>query len=404
MQRPLLLFWLFIITVSVSAQEKPIVVLVSFDGFRWDYPARGFSPNITEMERNGASALMLKPCFPSKTFPNHISIITGMYPSGHGVIANRFTDQVTGELYNINDTNAVKNPRWYQGESIWETARRQGIRTASYFWPSSEIDESYRHPDVYEKYEHKRDYGTRVQAVLNWLSLPFEQRPRLITLYFDAVDTYGHNFGPESKEVNQAIAHVDSMLGLLRVGIAAAGLQDSVNIILVSDHGMAAVSKEREIDLGAVLAGTGAKMMDNGPVAFIKPAPGRVEEAYAALKKAERHFSVYRKHEIPESYKLANSPYVPELICIAETGWQLEDNTRAKKREYTSLGNHGFDNAALDMHGIFFAEGPAFKRGYKTGSLNNIDVYPLICEIFGIIPRPNIDGKLERISFLLKGR
>lgn len=241
----LLLFLIFFFNSSLNfAQTKNYTILISFDGFRWDYSNRGFTPNLEFIKNNGVHALSLKPCFPSKTFPNHFSIVTGMYPQNHGIIANNFLDPVTGELYQVGDTTSVRNPKWYKGESIWETAKRQGVITASYFWPGSEVNLEYRRPTYYEKYEHNRDYSERINGVLNWLKLPIIIRPKFITLYFDATDTYGHRYGTNSVELNNSIMSLDSLVGKLFNGLREINLYDSTNVIIVSDHGMIDISNE----------------------------------------------------------------------------------------------------------------------------------------------------------------
>ncbi|NMB82229.1 MAG: alkaline phosphatase family protein, partial [Ignavibacteria bacterium] len=190
------LLFILISAFSLFPQSgKPYVILVSLDGFRWDYLNRGLSPNLEFIRDNGASALSLRPTFPSKTFPNHQSIITGMYIENHGIIANTFRDEFKNELYRMGDTSAVRNSRWYLGEAFWETAERNGITTASYFWPGSEMNLEYRRPTYFENYEHNRPYEKRVEGVANWLKLPVDKRPHFITLYFDDTDTQGHRYG-----------------------------------------------------------------------------------------------------------------------------------------------------------------------------------------------------------------
>jgi len=394
----LLLFFFY--TLSLFAQNnKPYVILVSLDGFRWDYLNRGLSPNLEFIRQNGTSALSLRPSFPSKTFPNHQSIITGMYIENHGIIANTFRDEFNNELYRMGDTSAVRNPRWYLGEAFWETAERNGITTASYFWPGSELNLSYRRPTYYEAYEHNRDYAKRVEGVINWLKLPTEKRPHFITLYFDDTDTQGHRYGPDSEELNNAIKRVDGMIGLLFHKLDEIKMRDSVNIIVVSDHGMTNISDEHVINIENLLKRSDCKFFDNGPLMTIEAPKEKLNEVYEFLKKNETHFKVYKKSEMPEYYHYKNHPFIGELLLVADMGWSLISNRRG---EYDSKGNHGYDNNHLDMHGIFLAVGPNFKSGYKTGTVWNIDIYPLLCKIFHITPRSNIDGKAERIEFILR--
>ena len=401
MKKLLLIFSL--VSQLIIAQSLPYTILISFDGFRWDYPNRGLTQNLDFIEENGVHALSLQPCFPSKTFPNHYSIVTGLYPENHGIIANSFIDPITKEVYKIWDTTMVRNPKWYQGKAIWETARRQGVVTASYFWPGSELNLEYRRPNYYEKYEHKRDYYERINGVLNWLTLPLSQRPKFITLYFDAADTYGHKFGSNSVELNETIMKLDSLIGILFEGLRQISLFDSTNVIIVSDHGMSDVSGDRMINVEEILEGCHQELFDYGPVMYVFPDKCESDMIYKTLKSQERYFKVYRKEEIPEYYHFSNNAMIPEIILIADPGWSLITNNEINRYADMSSGsNHGYDNHYLDMHGIFYAIGPDFKSGYTCGTINNIDIYPLLAKLLRIFPNNNIDGKFERIEFLLK--
>jgi len=394
---------LFLLSIQVIGQQRNYTILISFDGFRWDYPNRGLTPNLDFIKADGVHALSLQPCFPSKTFPNHYSIITGLYPQNHGIIANNFLDPITGELYKVGDTTSVRNSKWYKGEAIWETAKREGVITASYFWPGSEVNLEYRRPTYYEKYEHKRDYNERINGVLNWLKLPINNRPKFITLYFDATDTYGHRYGTNSVELNNSIMSLDSLIGKLFNGLREINLYDSTNVIIVSDHGMIDISNEMIIRVDELLNEHKPQLIDYGPVMYVLPDEGKCEEIYKKLKSAENHFKVYRRGEIPEYYHFSKNPCISDIVLIAEPGWSLMiENDVSRYGNMKSGGNHGYDNNTVDMHGIFYAIGPDFKSGYTCGTLNNIDIYPLLAKILRIFPNNNIDGKLERIEFLLK--
>lgn len=400
------LFIILILILSftlISAQTKPYVLLVSFDGFRWDYLNRGITPNLEKVRQEGVSALSFRPSFPSKTFPNHQSIVTGMYPAHHGIYANYFLDPYTNETYRLGDTVAVTNPRWYLGEAFWETAERQGITTASYFWPGSEVKLDYRRPTYYEKYDHKMPYEKRIDGVVNWLKLPQEKRPHFITLYFHETDDKGHKFGPNSIECNEAIKLLDGLAGKLFEKLDEIKMKDSVNVIFLSDHGMTEVSKDRIINVEKILEGYNCKFRDESVLMTIEPQKDQINAVYETLKKNENHYKVYLREEVPEYLHFNDNPLIPALVVIPDLGWNVLSNRGMGRlnQEY-SKGNHGYDNHQIDMHGIFLATGPNFKNGYKTGTLWNIDVYPLLCKIFDIIPRANIDGKLDRIEFILK--
>lgn len=394
---------ILIFVLPAFAQSKPYVILISFDGCRWDYLDRGITPNLQFIKDNGVSALSLRPCFPSKTFPNHYAIVTGMHPENHGIIANNFIDPFTKEKYSLNDTAQVRKSRWYKGEAIWETARRQGVITASYFWPGSEADIEYRRPNYFVRYEHTRAYELRIKGVLDWMKLPDTVRPHFITLYFDAADTYGHKFGPDSEELNNTLMNLDRLVGNLLNGLNEIGLRDSTDLIFVSDHGMTEVTEERIIDIERLLPNYDCKFFDNGPLMFIFPKDEEKDFVYNELKNLQQNFKVYRKSELPEFYHFSHNSFVPDILIIADPGWTLISNKEEGWiKSYNSKGNHGYDPNFLDMQGIFLAIGPSFKKGYRTGTINNIDIYPLLAKILNVVPNNNIDGKLERIQFLLK--
>ncbi len=396
------LFFLFSLT-SIYSQAKPYVILISFDGFRWDYVDREITPHFDFIGEHGVSAKSLRPCFPSKTFPNHLSIITGMYPEHHGIISNNFWDYFTNKHYSMSDSVSVKDAMWYKGEAFWETAERQGIKTASYFWPGSEVTLSYRHPSYTKKYEHLKPYRERVDGVIGWLQLPYNERPHFITAYFDAADTYGHKYGPDSPETNFAIAQLDSILGYYFDKLKEINLFDSTDIIVVSDHGMTDVSNKKTVNIDKILEGSDYQQNDNGPFMMIEPEGNNINEIYSRLKENENHYTVYLREEVPAYFHFSDNPFISRIVIIAENGWSLETNkTIEQSKKYSSKGNHGYDNFWMDMNGIFYAMGPSLKENYHVGTINNIDIYPLLCRIFKIKPNPLIDGSIDRIGYILR--
>ncbi|NWF89670.1 MAG: alkaline phosphatase family protein [Ignavibacteriaceae bacterium] len=401
MRRLPLLFILLFSLSTIYSQTNPYVILVSFDGFRWDYLNRGLTPNLDKIKNDGVSAISLRSVFPSKTFPNHLSIITGMYAENHGIISNSFPNFEKNYWYRMSDTTAVRDSKWYIGEAFWETAERQGTKTASYFWPGSEVQLEHRHPSYREFYEHEKPYEQRVEGVINWLQLPYEARPHFITLYFDDTDTYGHKFGPSSPEANEAIVRLDNIAGLLMKRLNDIGLKDSVNVIFVADHGMTEIFEDKVINIENMIKEYNCRFMDDGPLMQVEPSAENLTAVYEILKRNESHYKAYLKKDIPDYFHYNKNPLTFSILLAADIGWSLVTNRRSDWVS-KSKGNHGYDNNHLDMHGIFLADGPAFKDGYQTGTLWNIDIYPMLCKIFNIYPRSNIDGELERIEFILK--
>ena len=398
-----IIFFILFSLSTLIAQTQPYLILISFDAFRWDYVNRNITPNFDYMKEHGVSASSLQSCFPSKTFPNHLSIITGMYPEHHGIISNNFKDYFTGKYFKLSDSVEVRNAYWYKGEAFWETAERQGIISASYFWPGSDLFLSYRDPQYYFHYDRSKPYNQRINKIIDWLSMPYEKRPHFITSYFAATDEYGHKYGPNSPEINLAIAKEDSVLGYLFGELKKINMIDSVNIIIVSDHGMTEISEDRAVNIEQILDGFNYESGDSGPFMLIQPSGGDLENIYKKLKESENHFKVYKKKDVPEYFHYSDNPLIPQLVIIAENSWSVETNKSLEiVKKYGNKGNHGYDNYWLDMHGIFYAMGPAFKVNYKVGTIDNIDIYPLLCKIFNVFPNLKIDGKLERIEYILK--
>lgn len=349
---------------------------------------------------NGVHALSLRPAFPSKTFPNHYSIITGMYPEHHGIISNGFKNLKTGDTYRLQNDYSQREIKWYLGEAFWETAEQNGITTASHFWPGSTVNDETRRPTYFKYYDHYKPYKERIDTLIHWLQLPKETRPYFLTVYFDETDTKGHRFGPNSPGINKSIQKCDSLVAYLNTGLENIGMIDSVNIIVVSDHGMTEISKDRTINIEKILNGYEYYSGDNGPFMLIQPKDDEVEIVYNILKENEFHYKVYTKENIPSHYHYSENELITDIIVIADKGWSLGNQKDIENLR--DAATHGYDNNLSDMHGIFIAKGPAFKQNYKTGTVWNIDIYPLLCEIFGLPQRENIDGNLERVEFILK--
>lgn len=382
----------------LSLSSKQYVLLVSFDGFRWDYLSRDLTPTINNFADEGVRALSLQPCYPSLTFPNHYSIVTGMYPAHHGLIANSFVNRFTGEKYSLS-SSAVTEAKWYTGEAIWETARRNGLITASFFWPGSEMNLEYRRPNYFHKYDGKIPFKTRVDGVAEWFSLPDSLRPQFVTLYFSEPDHTGHEKGPDSPEVNQILQQMDSVFSYLILKMDSLSIKDSLNIIVVSDHGMTSVSNTRTVPIYQYLNGENVYHDWGGAFMMIQPKEEDIDRIYNKLKANERHYKVYMKNELPEMFHYSDNPNITDIVVVAENGYMLIGDANSKMEV---AGMHGFDNSWMNMHGIFMAKGPMFKSRFLVGTVKNIDIYPLICHILRIIPNHGIDGKLENIEQVLK--
>ena len=393
---------LVIILISSCSSQKvtsrqsfePTLILVSFDGCRYDYPSLANTPGLDQIALEGVKVDGLKTSFPSKTFPSHLSIVTGLYPENHGIIANRIYDDVNDEFYTLSN-GAARESKWYQGEPIWVTAERQGLKTATYFWPGSEAEINGYRPTYYKKFDNSVPNEERVKQILSWLDLPDETRPQFLSLYFYEPDNSGHAFGPASPEALAALEVVDLQLQNLLQGIKARNLENKVNVMVVSDHGMASLSREKMIFLDDYINLNDVTIIDNAPVTPIRPKSGKEEKIYQQLKNAHPNMQVYRKGEVPEKYHYNNYKFIQPIITIADLNWSITTHAYFDSHpNYPSKATHGFDPDYQEMNAIFYAKGPAFKKGVQLSVVQNIHLYELMCSILKINPAPN-DGNIN---------
>ena len=377
------------------------VVLVALDGYHPDYLDRAPSRNLRRLAETGVRARWLVPVFPTLTFPNFYTIATGLYPEHHGIVSNTIKDTVLGR-FTLRDTSAVRDPRWWGGEPIWVTAVRQGKRAATFFWPGSDAPIWGIRPTYYNLFDAKVPNAERVRQVLDWLSLPPDQAPSLVTLYLGDVDQAGHDFGPDSPEIDSAIARVDSAVGALMTGIEQRGLDRQVNLVVVSDHGMAEMKRGQLVYLDDYIDTGSVDVVDLGPVVSLAPKAGTGEEVYRRLRPAHPHLKVYRKLEIPASYHYRAHPRIQPIIGIADEGWMVTTRGYVASRGFQRLprGHHGYPPELASMRALFLARGPAFRKGVVVEPFQNVHIYALLTEILGLRPTAN-DGKLDSIKTVL---
>jgi predicted AlkP superfamily pyrophosphatase or phosphodiesterase len=387
--------WTFDISGQVAGPPKPILILVSFDAWRWDYFDRTKSPNLHALAARGVRSEGLIPAFPSKTFPNHYTIVTGLYPAHHGIVSNNMWDDAIGEKFTMSSATA-KDPRWWAGEPLWVTAIKQGQRASSMFWPGAEVEIGGVRPTDWLPFDDSFPSADRVKQVLTWLSRPEAQRPQFITLYFSDVDTVGHTDGPNSQATIDAAERLDGQLGDLIAGIKARGLIDRTNIIIVSDHGMSQLALDRKIFLDDYVDLSTVNVVDWSPVLQIAPKTGTVDDLYKKLRGRHPALTVYRRDEVPADLHFAGNSRIQPIIALADDGWAI--TTRAKFAEANAKGDsrltggeHGYDGRFLSMHGLFVAAGPGVRQGAVIPEVENIHIYELMCRMLGLKPAKN-DG------------
>jgi predicted AlkP superfamily pyrophosphatase or phosphodiesterase len=381
---------LIMVLAATPALARPLTILVSIDGFRADYLDRGVTPVLSGLAVQGARAAM-RPSFPSKTFPNHYTLVTGLRPDHHGIVENNMEDPaIPGVVFKMSNQAAVVDRRWWdQGEPLWVTAEKAGIRTATMFWPGSEAPIHGVRPSLWLHFDQNLPAAARADHVLAWLDLPADQRPQLVTLYFDDVDTIGHFFGPDSPEVNAAAARVDAALGRLVEGLKARGLE--ANLVVVADHGMAAVSPDRRLAIEDLIPPGSARILTGGAFMTLYPVAGREREVERLLLRRHDHLTCWKKGHFPLRFHYGRNPRVAPLFCLPQTGWTI--NNRAFKSAHPKVGAHGFDPDSPEMAAVFVASGPAFRSAVTLRTFDNVDVYPLLAKLVGVHAQHN-DGRL----------
>jgi len=381
---------------SAQTPDRPLLILVSLDGFRWDYLDRGCSPNLSALAASGVRAERMIPSFPSVTFPNHYTLVTGLYPDHHGVVNNTFEDPKMPGVFKM----ASKEEGWWdEATPLWTTAERAGMRTGTMFWPGSEVELGGIRPSHWRPFNPGVSYSDRVDTLLSWLDLPKGERPGFLTLYFEPVDSMGHAYGPDSPQVNQAITTVDTAIGRLVAGLKARGID--ANLIIVADHGMAAIPPGHTLIVDSLIDVSAVHVVFQDAVLGVDiPETVAGKAAEAKLLQPHDHVTCWKKADVPGRLHYGTNPRVPDVICAAEPGWLIETREGAARHRAPIRGEHGYDNQDPLMGALFIAHGPAFRQGLVVKPFPNVDVYSLMANILGLTPRPN-DGQLSDLAPIL---
>ena len=385
---------------STAQMKKPYVIMISIDGMRTDFTEMHNASFLQKASKEGVRAKYMIPSFPSLTFPNHYAIATGQYPAHNGLVDNTYFDKATGVQYSMSNVKLVTNPKYYGGTPIWVLAEKQEMISASYFWVGSETPVEGTHPTYYYNYNEKTNIATRIQAIKDWLSLPEEKRPHLITLYFPEVDHEAHTYGTKDNKVTKAVQFVDSAINAIQESLASLHLP--INYIVVSDHGMTDVDNvntmglPKQIDTASFRVPWGDALLH----LYAKDS-SKINSTVEALKK-DTSFNTYSLNETPAYWHYAKKDdrfdRLGDIIITPKLPKVFNLGTRK-----TTPGKHGFDNHHPDMRATFIAWGPAFRKGLVIDGFENVNVYPLIAKILGLqLDETKIDGSLKVLAPILK--
>lgn len=383
-------------TDNITAQQgPPPLLLVSFDGFRADYLQRFPMPNLKLLYSQGVLVEQLTNVFITKTYPNHYSLVTGLYAESHGIVSSNMYDPVTHKRFQLpNDTDPVW---WSEAQPLWITALDSGYKTAAMMWPGSEVIFGNRTATHFSPYDASVTFQQRLGNVTNWmLGNGKEEGVKFAALYWEEPDRSGHIFGPDNTTaMGKVLKEVDDNIGLLMSELKRTGLWDHINILITSDHGMTQCSAERLIKLDDCIDPDNYTLVDLTPVAALIP-KNNTEAVFKNLSSCHDHMKAYLKNTIPDSLHYRNNERIQPIILVADEGWTIVK----REDKLPRLGDHGYDNSLPSMHPFLAATGPSFRQGYKINSLHSLDVYPLMCRLLSVPPRPN-NGTLTQARCLL---
>jgi len=383
---------------TTEQQQKHYVVMVSLDGFRYDYARKYGAKHILAIGTKGASAPDgMIPSYPSLTFPNHYTLVTGLYPEHHGIVANSFYDPGRKETYSYHDPKTSSDGSWYGGVPLWSLAEKEGMRSACFFWPGSEADIAGERPSYYLHFDNKIDDNKRIDQVIEWLKLPPEQRPHFITLYYSDVDHAGHEHGPGSSQVAEAVKHVDELIGRLEKDLA--DLHLPIDLIVVADHGMERVQGDW-ITLNKYVPLDGVETVG---MLLYPQTEADATRIYKKLRAADAGFMVYRRDKVPAELHYNSNPREGDPVVVAKGPYLIRATLPPSNNhpENSIMGEHGYNPYEMtSMRAIFFAEGPDIRPGVTVKPFENVNVYPIIVKILGL-QSPRIDGSLNVLSPIL---
>jgi predicted AlkP superfamily pyrophosphatase or phosphodiesterase len=392
---------------AAAQMAKPYVVLVSLDGFRYDYAQRYGATHLLSIAARGATAPGgMVPSYPTVTFPNHWTLVTGLYPEHHGIVGNSFYDPVRAQTYSLRDSATFRDGSWYGGTPLWSLAERQGMRSACLFWVGCEAEVQGERPSFYLRYDPHFPNAQRVQLIMHWLALPEAERPHLLTLYFSDVDEAGHQFGPDSPQMAAAVRALDHLVGTLDSSLATTHLP--IDLIVVSDHGMANVAGGY-IYLDTFAPDLSSHLVRSVDRGLYAKSESDAAHIFAELQHASDKFAVYRRAAVPEALHFSTNARSGDPVVVATGPYAIRSLGSPAGIIKPEVGSHGWDPAIVpEVKAMFIAAGPDIRAGVQLPSFENVDLYPLVATILGLdishLASGPIDGRIEPVEAALAAR
>ncbi|XP_010582599.1 PREDICTED: ectonucleotide pyrophosphatase/phosphodiesterase family member 5 [Haliaeetus leucocephalus] len=385
---------IFLLFLPSALSFQPRALLVSFDGFRWDYIYKVSTPNFHYAMENGVHVKQVTNVFITKTYPNHYTMVTGLYAESHGIVANEMYDPILNETFSLNKMDIHNSKFWEEASPIWVTNQKEGHKTGAAMWPGTDVKIHGVFPTYYMPYNESVSFEDRVARLIDWFTS--EEPINFGLLYWEQPDEMGHILGPENPLMGPIISDIDKKLGYLMSELKKAKLWDVINVIITSDHGMSQSSSERIIELDQYVNRELYEVIDHSPAVAILPKEGKLDEVYEALASAHPNMTVYKKEQIPDRLHYKHNSKIQPILAVADKGWEIVYN----KSDGFQFGNHGYDNTLPEMHPIFLAVGPAFRKNATKEVMNATDLYPLLCHLLGINPLPN-NGSFNAVKDIL---
>ena len=385
------LFALLVGCDSPVTQGERYVVVLSMDGFRSDYPAKAHTPTLDSLADVGVRSAF-RPCYPSVTFPNHYSMATGLHPDHHGLVNNFFYDAQADSVYRMGNND----PQFYGGEPVWNTAERQGVRSAAYYWVGSEVPLPGGQPSIWKPFDKSVSFSSRADSVIAWLKLPEKIRPHLVMWYMEEPDGTGHNCTPDSSATLAVVEELDKVLAHFFTEARQLDIFNKIDFIILSDHGMATYYPENYVNLNDYLPRDSFDYVVDGVPTLLYPKKSYLGSAYAILQTVP-NITVWKKDEIPARYVYGTNPRIGDLVVTPNIGTYVQ----FREKSHPRLGGaHGYDNFAPEMEAIFYASGPSFKKHAEAPAMANVNLYLLIAHLLDLEPAPN-DGDSAVVNRLL---